>query len=131
MIRIKTAFLAFLCSTGVAHADMTLSFDWGDIPLCTSGNPNRVGNPTFVLRGVPEGTTRLVFEMQDLDVPNYDHGGGTVRVQMGESGVIPEGTFRYKSPCPPNGSHTYQWTVTAQAGSRTLESAQARRPYPE
>ena len=27
--------------------------------------------------------------------------------------VIQPGAFKYKSPCPPSGSHTYEWTITA------------------
>ena len=131
MVRFGVALCAFGLWAGVAQADMTVSFQWGDIPLCTSGKPNRVGNPEFVLRGVPEGTNRLVFKMVDLDVPGYNHGGGTVRVALSGSGTIPAGVFKYKSPCPPNGAHTYEWRVTAKAGSKTLATAGGRRVFPE
>ncbi|MDQ2090451.1 hypothetical protein [Marimonas arenosa] len=114
-----------------AAAEMTLSFKWGNIPLCTSGRPNTVANPEFVLRGVPAGTNRITFKLKDLNVPTYNHGGGTVKVQMSGSGKIPAGVFKYKSPCPPSGVHTYEWTATAKAGSKTLATARARRNYPE
>ncbi|WP_161594587.1 YbhB/YbcL family Raf kinase inhibitor-like protein [Marimonas lutisalis] len=113
-----------------AAAEMSLSFSWGDIPLCTTGRPNIVGNPAFALTGVPEGTDRIVFKLKDLDVPGYDHGGGTVKVKMSGSGTIPSGVFKYKSPCPPSGRHTYEWTATAKQGGKTLATAKARRQYP-
>lgn len=129
MYKTSSYFVALALCASAAHADMSLSFDWGDIPLCTSGNPNRVDNPEFVISGVPEGTTKIEFRLKDLDVPSYNHGGGTVKVSS--SGTVPSGAFRYKSPCPPGGTHTYEWTATAKAGSKTLARARARRKYPE
>ena len=69
-------------------------------------------NPAFKLKDVPEGTQFIRFKMVDLDVPNYDHGGGVVKY-TGQS-EIAAGAFKYKSPCPPNGAHTYEWRATAQ-----------------
>lgn len=112
-----------------ALAEFSFTFQWGAIPLCTSGNPNRVGNPQFVLSDVPEGTTVVEFRLKDLDVPGYNHGGGKVRLTA--SGTVPMGVFKYKSPCPPNGSHTYEWTAKARAGGKVLATAKARRKYPE
>ena len=123
------AALAF--SAGAGHAEMTVSFKWGGIPLCTTGKPNTVANPEFVLKGVPEGTNRLSFKLKDLDVPGYNHGGGTVKVKLSGAGKIPSGAFKYKSPCPPSGKHTYEWTVIAKNGGKTLATAKARRKYPE
>src|SRR5256885_2145841 len=82
-----------------AHA-FSVSFDWGNIPKCTSGHPNTVGSPEFVLSAVPKGTAKLEFSLKDLDV-SYDHGGGSV-AYAGEKSVA-TGAFDYKSPCPPNG----------------------------
>lgn len=112
-----------------AMAEFTISFDWGKIPSCRTGKPNTVGSPAFVLRGVPAGTTKIQFKLKDLDVPGYNHGGGTVKV--GSDGKLPFGVFKYKSPCPPGGVHTYQWTATAKAGNKTLATARAQRKYPE
>jgi phosphatidylethanolamine-binding protein (PEBP) family uncharacterized protein len=118
-------------ATPVAAADFRLSFDsWGNIPACTSGRPNRVGNPEFTLSGVPEGTTSIQFEMKDLDVPGYDH-GGSKRLGITGDGRVPFGTFTYKSPCPPGGVHTYEWTATARSGNKVLARAKAQRKYPE
>jgi len=122
---------ALLLAATTAEAEMTLSFKWGDIPLCTTGRPNTVANPEFVLGGVPAGTNKITFKLKDLDVPGYNHGGGTVKVQIAGAGKIPSGVFKYKSPCPPSGKHTYEWTATAKSGSKTLATAKARRKYPE
>lgn len=120
-----------IASTSPAAADMALDFpSWGDIPLCTSGRPNIVGNPEFVLSQVPDGTATVEFRLKDLDVPSYDHGGATLR--MTGSGTVPFGTFTYKSPCPPGGVHTYEWTATARDGAgQVLATARARRSYPD
>jgi phosphatidylethanolamine-binding protein (PEBP) family uncharacterized protein len=113
-------------------AEFTLSFEWGDIPLCTTGRPNVIPNPRFVLSGVPEGTRFLQFKLTDLDVPSYDHGGGTV--EYAGRDTIEPGAFKYKSPCPPSGSHRYRWTVTAREKtgffSGSLGKAQMTRNYP-
>lgn len=108
---------------------MQLSFTWGDIPLCTSGRPNIVPNPVFELTNVPAGTERVDFRMTDLDVPSYNHGGGSA-VVTGD-GTVASGAFTYKSPCPPNGVHTYEWVAEAVGGGRVLATARATRPYPE
>lgn len=129
-MRPVTALAVVLALTAsAAQAEMSLGFKgWGNIPSCTTGNPNIVGNPAFTLKGVPAGTTRIHLMLKDLDVPNYNHGGG--KVKMGSDGTIPAGTFKYKSPCPPSGSHTYEWTATAKSGLKTLATAKAARKYP-
>ncbi|OWU86143.1 hypothetical protein ATO6_04610 [Oceanicola sp. 22II-s10i] len=117
-------------SAGAASAEMKLSFSgWGNIPSCTSGRPNTVGNPQFTLSGVPAGTETIEFKLVDLDVPSYDHGGA--RLKMTGSGKVPAGLFKYKSPCPPSGVHTYEWRATAKAGNKVLAKAAAKRRYPE
>lgn len=125
-------FLAACVAIGLATpavAEFRIAFDWGDIPACNTGKPNRVGSPAFVLSGVPEGTTQIEFKLVDLDVPNYNHGGGKVKV--GQNGKLPFGVFKYKSPCPPGEVHTYEWQATAKAGRKALATATARRKYPE
>ena len=70
--------------------------------------------------------------MKDLDVPQYDHGGGVVEFS-GQS-IIEPGAFKYRSPCPPGGSHTYQWEATAKSKKSmfggTLGKAKASGRYP-
>ena len=46
--------------------------------------------------------------------------------------IIQPGAFKYKSPCPPSGSHTYEWTITAIGEKKKkLGKAKATREYPE
>jgi phosphatidylethanolamine-binding protein (PEBP) family uncharacterized protein len=63
---------------------------------------------------IPRGTKRLDFHLVDLDKLDYEHGGG--QLKYAGSGKIPSGAFRgsYNGPCPPNGPHTYRWTVKAR-----------------
>ena len=68
-MRFAMTFSALLLGAGMAQAQMSLSFEWGDIPACNSGKPNVVGSPRFVIRGVPAGTTSVEFRLKDLDVP--------------------------------------------------------------
>jgi phosphatidylethanolamine-binding protein (PEBP) family uncharacterized protein len=119
-------------ASGATAEEFSITFEWGDIPLCTSGRPNIVDNPRFTLSGVPEGTQYISFKMVDLDVPSYQHGGGGVDY-TGQA-VIEPGAFTYKSPCPPSGSHTYEWTAKAEDSdslfSDTLATATAKTAYP-
>lgn len=130
-MRLATLIAVIVMSTSspVSAAGFELSFDWGDIPLCTSGTPNIVPNPEFRLAGVPDGTATIRFRMVDLDVPSYPHGGGDVP-WAGEPMIAP-GAFEYRSPCPPSGRHTYEWTATAlSADGNPLATAKAARVYP-
>lgn len=110
-------------------AAFDISFQWGDIPLCNTGRPGRVPNPVFTLKSVPKGTATIRFDMKDLAVPRYPHGGGTVSY-AGRNTIAP-GAFKYASPCPPGGKHTYEWTAVARdKAGKTLATAKARRKYP-
>ena len=93
-------------------AAFDFSFDWSGLKSCTNGRPNVVANPAFTLKDVPAGTKYIRFKLKDRDVPSYNHGGGVVAYK-GQK-VIQRGAFKYKSPCPPSGRHTYEWTATAQ-----------------
>jgi phosphatidylethanolamine-binding protein (PEBP) family uncharacterized protein len=122
----------FITSIAIAE-DFTISFGWGDdLQLCTSGNPNNVTNPEFVLSNVPEGTKFIQFVMTDLDAPNYQHGGGTIKY-TGQN-IIEPGVFSYQSPCPPSGQHRYEWTAKAKNKTsmfaKTLGKAKAMKLYP-
>lgn len=125
------SILFFFAMPAVA-GEFTVSFEWGDIPLCTTGNPNTVPNPKFELTNIPEGTKFIQFKMTDLDVPSYDHGGSMV--EYTGNNTIESGVFKYKSPCPPSGSHRYRWTATAKKKkgffSGSLGKAQMTKKYP-
>lgn len=121
--------MTWACVTPAAAADFGLAFEWGNLKKCTSGSPNSVPNPKFTLKNVPKGTASIQFRMVDRNVPSYPHGGGTVKYAGGSS--IAPGAFKYQSPCPPDGRHTYEWTATAKdAGGKTLDQAKARKAYP-
>jgi len=126
---VSLSIAALLFSVSTAAAEFTISFEWGDIPNCRSGNSNVVGSPAFVLSGVPAGTTSIEFLLKDRNNPRFDHGGG--RVKVGSDGQLPFGAFKYLSPCPPRGSNTYVWTATARANKKVLARATASRKYPE
>jgi len=111
------------------EASFSFSFDWGDIPLCTSGHPNIVDNPIFRLSNVPIGTEMIAFRLTDEQVPSYPHGCGTIPY-AGQATIMP-GAFRYRSPCPPGGSHTYTWSAEALSHQgKSLARAEASLQYP-
>jgi phosphatidylethanolamine-binding protein (PEBP) family uncharacterized protein len=124
--------LALIFSATSKAEEFSLEFDWSDLERCTSGRPNTVTNPTFTLNNVPQGTTWIYFKLTDLDVRSYNHGGGWVEF-TGQSTIEP-GVFKYKSPCPPNGKHEYEWTATAKskksAFGNTIQSAKSSQMYP-
>lgn len=116
---------------GTPAAAFEITFTWDGLKSCTSGTPNTVANPRFILKDVPEGTKFIRFKLVDTKVRDFDHGGGVVAWD-GQDAIEP-GAFKYKSPCPPGGSHLYEWTATAQSkkSGGKLGSAKAARPYPE
>jgi len=122
--------VAFATFAFTERADaFSLGFQWGKLKLCNSGRPNRVASPKFTVRGVPKGTATIQFKMKDLNVPSYNHGGGKVKYSGGST--IKSGAFKYKSPCPPGGRHTYEWTATAKdSKGKKLATARAKRQYP-
>ena len=128
-----TTFALLFLTTPALADEFKLTFEWGDIPLCTNGNPNVVPNPQFVLSNVPEKTKFISFSLKDLDSPQYNHGGG--KIEYTGNNVIEPGVFKYKSPCPPSWIHRYVWTATAKEKDSffggTLAKAKAMKKYPE
>lgn len=127
----KAALTALaLCAAYPAFA-FEIAFTWDGLELCTTGYPNTVDNPRFDLKDVPDGTAFLRFKLVDTDVPEFDHGGGLV-AYTGQTTIEP-GAFTYQSPCPPDGSHRYEWTATALTSETDgdLATAKAARDYPE
>jgi phosphatidylethanolamine-binding protein (PEBP) family uncharacterized protein len=105
-------------------AELGVSFAWKDSHRCSSVSP------AFKIASVPSGTKTLKFWMTDLQVTSFTHGGGSVEYKG--SGDIPEGAFGYTGPCPPSGSHQYEFKVTAinAAGDTVLGRGTAMRPFP-
>jgi len=119
-----------LSSNSFSNEKFTIEFEWGNIPSCTTGNPNIVSNPIFKLKNVPEGTNTIYFQMRDLNRPAIYHGGGTVTYT--KQTRIEPGAFQYKSPCPPDGPHTYEWTAIARNDqNKKITETEAIRKYPE
>ncbi|MFD2205680.1 hypothetical protein [Kiloniella antarctica] len=118
-------------STSLKADDFDISFDqWGDFRKCTSGKPTRVANPVFQLSDVPTGTVKIKFSLQDLDAKSYHHGGGSVKYT--DQSVIETGAFKYKSPCPPRGIHTYEWTAKAyDDAGEIIAKAKTKKKYPQ
>lgn len=105
-------------------AGMSVTFDWGATKKCFDPK-----SPPFRLSGVPAGTKTLTFRMVDRNAPDFNHGGGEV-AYSGQS-AIPYGAFHYQGPCPPQGSHTYSWTVKALDGSgKVLATGNATKKFP-
>ena len=128
----KSFAIGLGCTAAMATpaAAFDINFDWSGLKLCNSGRPNVVGSPAFALKDVPNGTKYIKFKLVDKDVPGYNHGGGTVAYSGEKS--IPAGAFKYKSPCPPSGKHTYEWRATAQSSKNggRIKVAKAARKYP-
>jgi len=122
-----SALLSLMCGNSL-HAqspDFSVNFTWQGTASCFDPK-----SPPFSLSGVPGGTKLLRFSMKDLDAPNYPHGGGSVAYN-GQS-QIGRGAFSYQGPCPPQGQHSYQWTVEAQDGNgKPLAVATVMRKFPE
>jgi len=107
-----------------AQSNFAVDFTWEGTGSCFDPK-----SPPFSVSGVPTGTKALKFAMKDLDAPNYPHGGGSVPYR-GQS-RIERGEFAYKGPCPPQGQHSYQWTVAAQDGTgKTLATATVTKKFP-
>lgn len=100
----------FGCATAQVASDkaeLGVEFSWKGIKRCSDYSP------AIKVSGIPTGTKYLKVELKDLDVPSWNHGGGKV-VYKGSS-IIPAGSLKrgYNGPCPPSGSHRYQFTVHA------------------
>jgi len=117
------AVVAGCQSTATDAVRLTVDFGWMASDRCATQSP------AFSVGNIPTGTETLDFRMVDLDVPTYHHGGG--RVAHDGSGPIPRGAFTYKGPCPPSGSHTYEWTVRAlNADGTAVGVGSAKKPFP-
>ena len=46
-------------------SEFSFEFDWSDLKKCTTGNPNTVKNPIFMLQNVPNGTKFIHFKLTD------------------------------------------------------------------
>jgi phosphatidylethanolamine-binding protein (PEBP) family uncharacterized protein len=123
-MRFALACLLAVTVTTPALADMSASFDWGPTKKCFDTR-----SPPFTVTGVPAGTAKLDFRMQDRDATSYPHGGG--KVAYTGKNAIPYGAFRYNGPCPPApATHNYRFTVKAlDAKGKTLATTQVEKSF--
>jgi phosphatidylethanolamine-binding protein (PEBP) family uncharacterized protein len=118
------AVLGLAVIAAPARADaFSARFSWAGIPACEKISP------AFQLAGVPAGSKRLRFEMKDLNVPGFHHGGSTIAY---DGDTVKQGVIRYIGPCPPNGErHRYRWTIEAlDASGKVLRTATAEATFP-
>ena len=121
---ISTVLVLVGIATAQAQSNFVVEFTWEGTERCFD-----LQSPPFALNGVPPGTKTLAFAMKDLDAPNFPHGGGSVPYRGQKQ--IERGAFTYKGPCPPQGQHSYQWTVEAQDGTgKTLATAMVTKKFP-
>ena len=116
LVLVAALALAGCVSEKVSPNAVTLDvdFSWEKTARCSNVSPViRVG-------GFPKGTVSFKVRLVDLDVPSWNHGGGTVASDG--SGVIPAGALKagYNGPCPPSGTHSYQFIVKALDAEGTV-----------
>ena len=106
-------------------AELAVAFSWEGTKACSHQSPEiRVAN-------VPDSAVELKVRLKDLDAPNWSHGGGSVAHDG--SGTIPAGALKsgYNGPCPPSGSHRYEFSVKAvNAGGSIVGFGKAMQPFP-
>jgi phosphatidylethanolamine-binding protein (PEBP) family uncharacterized protein len=87
--------------------ELGVKFSWSKASKCSRTSPN------IYLSNVPAGTKLFQVRLKDFDAPGWNHGGG--KVANNGSGVIKAGALKsgYNGPCPPNGVHSYEFTVKA------------------
>jgi phosphatidylethanolamine-binding protein (PEBP) family uncharacterized protein len=111
------------CATGAVAADMGVAFEWGPTKKCFDSK-----SPPISVSGVPAGTKTLEIKMIDKNATGFNHGGG--KVAYSGKAQLPYGAFRYKGPCPPEGTHFYKITVNAlDASGKKLASGSATKPF--
>ena len=102
-----------------------IDFTFEDRHRCSSTSPE------IKVDTIPQGTKSFQIKLVDLDVTFWNHGGGTV--ENDGSGIIPEGSLKsgYNGPCPPGGSHRYEFTVSAiDDNGKTLSSGKKMQKFP-
>ena len=105
--------------------DLMVDFEWQPSDRCSRRSP------AIQVSNIPPATKTLLVKLKDRDVPHWNHGGGTV-VYDGAN-VIPAGALQngYNGPCPPSGTHRYEFTVHAIDATGTIVgSGKQMHPFP-
>ena len=83
------ALLLLGCATAQVSPDaveLSVDFAWQASDRCSSQSP------AIRVKNIPAATKTLQIKLKDRDVPNWNHGGGTVAYDG--SGVIPAGALQ-------------------------------------
>ena len=88
-------------------AEIAVDFSWKGVKRCSKDSPQ------IRIKDIPTGTKYFEVKLKDLDAPRWKHGGG--KVENNDSGIIQAGALKdgYNGPCPPSGTHRYEFTVKA------------------
>jgi hypothetical protein len=123
LVTIGTSLALAALVTATPASAMSASFSWNGIAACSGPTP------AFSVSGAPAGTANLRFAMRDQNVPDYNHGGGTVAFAGGK---VAQGAISYRGPCPPGGeTHLYIWTIEAlDASGKVLATTTAQGRFP-
>jgi len=107
-------------------AKMAISFNWEGIAACTHESPE------IHVDGIPVGALELRVKLKNLNVPEWNQGGGVV--ENDGSGIIPPKALDigYNGPCPPPGErYKYEFSVMAlNAEGAILGFGKAVKPFP-
>ncbi|MFO7715561.1 hypothetical protein [Desulfosarcina sp.] len=107
-------------------AEMMVDLSWEGIQACTHESPE------IRVSSIPGGTDELRVKLKNVDVPEWNHGGGIVKHDG--SGIIPAGGLHlgYNGPCPPAGTrHAYELSVMAvDAEGAIIGFGKTRKPFP-
>jgi hypothetical protein len=130
MLRSITFVAVALMTVGAATQAQafTASVKWAETSGCSGQTPN------VTFSAVPKGTTKIDVKLVDLDLPTFNHGGGSVDFTgktRYEPGELLSLFSTYRGPCPPVGTtHRYEWTFNAlDAAGAVLKSAKATIPF--
>ena len=107
-------------------AKMTVAFNWEGVQPCSHDSPEiRVGD-------IPEDTRSLRVRLKNINVPQWNQGGG--EVEHDGSGIIPALALDigYNGPCPPQGErHKYEfWVMALDADREIIGFGKARQSFP-
>lgn len=128
---------SFPAATDAAAPVLTAAFAEGAVIgqrfTCDGENVS----PPLGWTAAPTGTIEIAITMTDLDAPGFVHwamaGIDPLSTALGE-GVVPEfaivglngtGAAAYTGPCPPSGTHRYQFTVHFLAQQTELSDGTA------
>ena len=106
-------------------AKMDVAFSWEGIQACAHESPE------ILVSNIPDGTAELQVKLKNVNVPEWNQGGGNVKNDG--SGIIPAGSLKlgYNGPCPAAGRNTYEFSVMAvDAEGVIIGFGKARQPFP-